>query len=134
MTHCLPSSLLDSPLQQPCKCHLYKKAYNDYVFMYIDMCTHIMNALTQVCVLCIWLLTSSTGVASIDYRTMWVSTAGVDSPQCILDTLASGPLPHPRHLNYACIHGLVRWGNIHIDYYNYWCLHTNQACLLLMLQ
>ena len=58
--------------------------------------------LLQVCVLCIWLLTSSTGAASIDYRTMWVSTAGVDSPQCILDTLASGPLPHPRHTNETC--------------------------------
>ena len=33
---------------------------------------------------------------------MWVSTAGVDSPQCILDTLASGPLPHPRHTNETC--------------------------------
>ena len=49
---------------------------------------------------------SSTGVASTDYRTMWVSTAGVDSPQCILDTLTgiNGPLypARARNLNESC--------------------------------
>ena len=72
--------------------------------------------LLQVCVLCIWLLTSSTGAASTDYRTMWVSTAGVDSPQCILDTLASGPLPHPRHTNETC--GSLNYAITHMTNYS----------------
>ena len=54
-----------------------------------------------VCVL--WLLTCCTGAASEDYRrTMWVSTTGEDSPQCIHDTPASDPVPHTRHLNESC--------------------------------
>ena len=71
--------------------------------------------LLQVCVLCIWLLTSSTGEASTDYRTMWVSTAGVDSPQCILDTLASDPLPQPRHTNETC--GSLNYAITHMTNY-----------------
>ena len=54
-----------------------------------------------VCVLL--LLTCCTGADSEDYtRTMWVSTTGEDSPQCIHDTPTSGPVPHPRHLNESC--------------------------------
>ena len=60
-----------------------------------------------VCAL--WLLACCTAVASKNYsrRTMWVSTTGEDSPQCIHDMPASahGPkaLPHQpcRSLNYA---------------------------------
>ena len=49
------------------------------------------------------LLTCCTGTASKKYtRTMWVSTTGEDSPQCIHDTLAGGPVPHPRRSNEAC--------------------------------
>ena len=67
-----------------------------------------------VCVL--WLLTCCTGAASEDYRrTMWVSTAGEDSPQCIHDTPRSDTVhvsypPWPnynescRTLNYALTH------------------------------
>ena len=64
-----------------------------------------------VCVL--WLLTCCTGGASEDYRrTMWVSTTGVDSLQCIHDTPTSDPVPHPQHLNESC--GSLNYALTHI--------------------
>ena len=64
-----------------------------------------------VCVL--WLLTCCTGAASEDYRrTMWVSTTGEDSPQCIHDTPASDPVPRPHHLNESC--GSLNYALTHI--------------------
>ena len=66
-----------------------------------------------VCVL--WLLTCCTGAASEDYRrTMWVSTTGEDSPQCIHDTPTSDPVPHPHNLNESC--GSLNYAlkNVHI--------------------
>ena len=57
-----------------------------------------------ICVL--WLLACCTGAACKDYRrTMWVSTTGEDSPQCILDSPAGDPVHYTlqpcRSLNYA---------------------------------
>ena len=64
-----------------------------------------------ICVL--WLLACCTGAASEDYRrTMWVSTTGEDSPQCIHDTPTSDPLPRPRHLNESC--GSLNYALTHI--------------------
>ena len=64
-----------------------------------------------VCVL--WLLTCCTGAASEDYRrTMWVSTTGEDSPQCIHDTPTSDPVPRPHHLNESC--GSLNYALTHI--------------------
>ena len=52
---------------------------------------------------CILLLPECcTGAASETDRTIWVSTTGEDSPQCILDAPASDAIPHPRHLNESC--------------------------------
>ena len=36
------------------------------------------------------------------YRIMWVSTTGKDSPQCMHDEVAGGPVPYPRHRNEVC--------------------------------
>ena len=67
-----------------------------------------------VCVL--WLLTCCTGAASEDYtRTMWVSTTGEDSPQCIHDTPTSDPVPRPLHLNESC--GSLNYALTHIQNY-----------------
>ena len=64
-----------------------------------------------VCVL--WLLTCCTGAVSEDYtRIMWVSTTGVDSPQCIHDIPTSNPVPRPRHLNESC--GSLNYALTHI--------------------
>ena len=64
-----------------------------------------------VCVL--WLLTCCTGAASEDYRrTMWVSTTGEDSPQCIHDTPTSDPVPRPRHFTESC--GSLNYALTHI--------------------
>ena len=66
-----------------------------------------------VCVL--WLLTCCTGAASEDYRrTMWVSTTGEDSPQCIHDTPAndSGPLSYYQWKEYPC--GSLNYALTHI--------------------
>ena len=72
-----------------------------------DLLKHIL----LVCVL--WLLTCCTGAASEDYRrTMWVSTTGEDSPQCIHDTPTSDPVPHPQHLNETC--GSLNYALTHI--------------------
>ena len=51
----------------------------------------------------LWLLSCCNATASKNYtRIMWVSTTGEDSPQCIHDTLAGGPVPPPRSANEAC--------------------------------
>ena len=61
----------------------------------------LVKHILLVCVL--WLLTCCTGAVSEDYtRTMWVSTTGEDSPQCIHDTPTSDPVHHPQHLNESC--------------------------------
>ena len=65
-----------------------------------------------VCAL--WLLVCCTAATSKDYRrTMWVSTTGEDSPQCIHDTPASDPVPQPRHLNESC--GSLNYALSHIQ-------------------
>ena len=61
-----------------------------------------------------WLLVCCTAAAPKDYRrTMWVSTTGEDSPQCIHDTPASDPVPQPRHLNESC--GSLNYALSHIQ-------------------
>ena len=59
----------------------------------------------------LWLLTCCNGTVSKNYRVMWVSTTGEDSPQCIHDTPAGSQVFHPLHhyescssLNYAFKH------------------------------
>ena len=94
---------------------LKKKACNgqfatrNFTILYLQLTVDAINIMKHqlfkhsllVCVL--WLLTCCTGAASEDYRrTMWVSTTGEDSPQCIHDTPTSDPVPHPRHLNESC--------------------------------
>ena len=78
---------------------------NQQIYRFTEDMSTLGSALVKhsllVCVL--WLLTCCTGAASEDYRrTMWVSTTGEDSPQCIHDTPTSDPVPHPRHLNESC--------------------------------
>ena len=53
-----------------------------------------------VCAL--WLLACYPATSPKKYRTMWVSTTGKDSPQCMHDGVASGPVPYPRHRNEVC--------------------------------
>ena len=53
-----------------------------------------------VCAL--WLLACYPATSSKKYRIMWVSTTGKDSPQCMHDGVASGPVPYPRHRNEVC--------------------------------
>ena len=54
-----------------------------------------------VCAL--WLLALHyTAASPKKYRIMWVSTTGKDSPQCMHDGAASGPVPYPRHRNEVC--------------------------------
>ena len=54
-----------------------------------------------VCAL--WLLALHyTAASPKKYRIMWVSTTGKDSPQCMHDGVASGPVPYPRHRNEVC--------------------------------
>ena len=53
-----------------------------------------------VCAL--WLLACYPATPSKKYRIMWVSTTGKDSPQCMHDGVASGPVPYPRHRNEVC--------------------------------
>ena len=54
-----------------------------------------------VCAL--WLLALHyTAASPKKYRIMWVSTTGKDSPQCMHDGVAGGPVPYPRHRNEEC--------------------------------
>ena len=54
-----------------------------------------------VCAL--WLLALHyTAASSKKYRIMWVSTTGKDSPQCMHDGVASGPVPYSRQRNEVC--------------------------------
>ena len=53
-----------------------------------------------VCAL--WLLACYPATSPKKYRIMWVSTTGKDSPQCMHDGVASGPVPYPRHRNEVC--------------------------------
>ena len=58
----------------------------------------------------------SYGAASEDYtRTMWVSTTGEDSPQCVHDTPPSDPIPYPQPANGSC--GSLNYALTHIRKY-----------------
>ena len=60
------------------------------------------NAKHSLLMCMLWLLACCTAAAFNNYRIMWVSTTGEDSPQCIHDTEASDPISLPRHLNESC--------------------------------